>query len=117
MQSDVRRIEIVGVAGTGKSTLARAVLARHPDWRIAESIHARAPSHLPYFVHSTPGLVRLFGHAFPRPTSSAWFRSWARATAARWALELDVVVELTAPDHVLFERINERGKRHLAKGS
>ena len=167
MQSDVRRIEIVGVAGTGKSTLARALLARHSDWRVAESIHARAPSHLPYFVHCAPGLICLLGHSFRRPTmnweevklyvyasewhrylrarpehssgttlfdqgplfalarllwgrsgvtDSAWFRSWARATAARWALELNVVVELTAPDHVLFERINERGKRHPAKG-
>jgi hypothetical protein len=167
MESDVRRIELVGVAGTGKSTLARALVARHRDWRIAESIHARDPSHLPYFVHSTPGLVRLLGHALRPPspsweevklyvyasewhryldshpehgstvtlldqgplfalarllwggsaaTRSAWFRTWKREAAARWAHELDGVVELIAPDPVLLERINEREKPHAAKG-
>jgi predicted kinase len=167
METCARWIELVGVAGTGKSTLASALVARHPDWRIAESIHARAPSHLPYFVHSAPGLVRLLGHALRPPslsweevkmyvyasewhryldsqsengstvtlldqgplfalarllwggsaaTRSAWFRTWKREAAARWAHELDGVVELSAPDTVLFERINERAKPHPAKG-
>lgn len=167
-QGVVQKIEIVGVAGTGKSTLTRALVARHPDWVVAGSIHARTFGHLPYFVHGAPGVARLLAHgARRRPfpcwdevkmfvyasewhrylsagpehgsgtmlfdqgplfalarllwggsgvTGSTWFRSWTRATAARWGIELDVVVELTAPEDVLFERINERAKPHPAKG-
>jgi shikimate kinase len=165
--TDAHRIEIVGLAGTGKSTLVEALLDRHHDWRVADFIHARTPSHFRYFVHSTPGIVGLVAHGFGRPatgweevkmyvyasewhrylrahpeyesgvtlldqgplfalarllwgggavTRSSWFRSWKSRAVARWTLELDTIVELTAPDHVLFERINEREKKHPAKG-
>jgi thymidylate kinase len=167
VQPDARRIEIAGVAGTGKSTLVEALLERHPDWRSADFIHARAPGHFRYFAHSAPGIVGLLAHGVGRPvasweevklfvyasewqrylrarpesesgvtlfdqgplfalarllwgggavTRSSWFRSWKDRTVARWALELDTVVELTAPDYVLFARINEREKEHPAKG-
>lgn len=166
MQGNVHRIEIVGLAGAGKSTLAQALLARHPDWRMAETMHARAPSHVPYFVHGAPAVARLLARGLRRPwvswdeikfyvyasewhryldgrpehrssvtlfdqgplfalarllwggsavTSTPWFDSWKRETVARWAHELDAVVELSAPDHVLSERINGREKRHAAK--
>ena len=168
MPSEVRLIEIVGVAGAGKSTLAQTLLARHPEWRLADFIHARDPGHWRYFVHSFPGVGRLVAHAFRRPrvswdevklyvyasewhrylrarpgqhsavtlldqgplfalacllwgasavVSTPWFRSWKRETAARWAQELDVVVELTAPDDVLLARINERERWHAARGT
>ena len=166
MDGGVRRIEIVGVAGAGKSTLARTLLARHPVCRLADFIHARVPSHWPYFAHSAPGAARLLAHALrpPRPswdelklyvyasewhrylaaredrssvtlfdqgpffalacllwggsavTDSSPFRRWRQGSAARWARELDLVVELTAADEVLLARIDAREKAHVAKG-
>ncbi|MGH7427105.1 MAG: AAA family ATPase [Candidatus Methylomirabilaceae bacterium] len=41
-------------------------------------------------------------------------REW-RAELARWTTELDVVVWLDAPDHVLSERIRGRDKEHPVK--
>lgn len=41
-------------------------------------------------------------------------REW-RAELARWTSELDVVVWLDAPDHVLSERIRGRDKDHMVK--
>jgi shikimate kinase len=41
-------------------------------------------------------------------------REW-RAELARWTKELDVVVWLDAPDHVLSERIRGRDKEHQVK--
>jgi shikimate kinase len=41
-------------------------------------------------------------------------REW-RAELARWTTELDVVVWLDAPDHVLSERIRSRDKDHMVK--
>ncbi len=153
------------MAGTGKSTLAHALIDRHPDWRLADFIHARQPGHWPYFVHSAPRLARLLASSPRRPAmswdevklcvyasewhryldsehgsgvtlidqgpafalarllggksavaSSSRFQAWRHETAARWAVELDAVVELTAADDVLLERINAREKDHEAKG-
>jgi broad-specificity NMP kinase len=52
------KLEIVGVAGTGKSTLTR-VLQRNPRYRVADSLHTRAPAHWAYVAHSVPGLLPL----------------------------------------------------------
>ena len=163
--SRARRIEIVGVAGTGKSTLAQTLITRHPDWRLADFIHAREPTHWSYFLRSAPGVVRLLVHSHGQPSlswdevklyvyASEWhryldsqhgsgvtlldqgpvfalaclrwsdspagrspaFTAWTHETTERWASELDAVVELTAADDVLLERINKRAKGHVAKG-
>lgn len=51
-------IEIVGVAGTGKSTLTRALRVGYAV-HVADSLHTRAPAHWPYVAHSVPGLLPL----------------------------------------------------------
>lgn len=161
------RIELVGVTGTGKSTLARTLLAGQPDWHAADFVHARDPSHWRYFAHCAPGAARLLPGALQRPrmswdelklyvyasewhrylaarrehrsgvtlfdqgpifalarlvwggsavTKGSWFRSWKRETVACWARELDLVVELTAPDDVVLARVDARDRWHEIKG-
>jgi shikimate kinase len=52
-----RRVEIVGVAGSGKSTLTRILGERYPGCRVAVSLHTRLPAHWPYVAHSLPRLL------------------------------------------------------------
>lgn len=52
-----RRVEIVGVAGAGKSTLTRALGERYAACRVADSLHTRLPTHWPYVVHSLPRVL------------------------------------------------------------
>ena len=56
---EYQKIEIVGVAGTGKSTLTRALADRDPDNRIAESLHTRTSRHWAYVAHSAPRVLPL----------------------------------------------------------
>ena len=51
-------VEIVGVAGSGKSTLTRALRSGY-GWHIADSLHTRIPAHWPYVAHGIPGLLPL----------------------------------------------------------
>ena len=62
------RIEIVGVAGSGKSTLTRALMERDARWQLADHLHTRVPAHWPYVAHSIPRvlpLVATTAHARP----------------------------------------------------
>jgi thymidylate kinase len=52
-------MEIAGVAGAGKSTLARALADRYAGCRVADSLHTRLPAHWPYVAHSVRGLLPL----------------------------------------------------------
>ena len=56
---ECQKIEIVGVAGTGKSTLARTLAHRVPGNRIANSLHTRDSSHWAYVAHSVPRVLPL----------------------------------------------------------
>jgi hypothetical protein len=56
---ECQKIEIVGVAGTGKSTLARTLADRDPDNRIADSLHTRTSAHWAYVAHSAPRVLPL----------------------------------------------------------
>ena len=72
MSSRAQRIEIVGVAGSGKSTLTRALSRRYPGSRVADSLHTRVPAHWPYVAHSMPRVL-------PLAARSGWNRpalSW-----------------------------------------
>jgi hypothetical protein len=72
VSSRARRIEIVGVAGAGKSTLTRTLCAQYPACTVADSLHTRVPAHWPYVVHSMPRVL-------PHVARSAWNRpalSW-----------------------------------------
>jgi hypothetical protein len=51
-------MEIVGVAGSGKSTLTRALRSDY-GCRIADSLHTRLPAHWQYVAHGLPGLAPL----------------------------------------------------------
>jgi chloramphenicol 3-O-phosphotransferase len=59
MSSSARIIEIVGVAGSGKSTLTRALCAQYAGCRVADSLHTRLPAHWPYVAHSLPRVLPL----------------------------------------------------------
>lgn len=72
MSSRAQRIEIAGVAGSGKSTLTRTLTRRYPASRVADSLHTRQPAHWPYVAHSMP-------RALPLVARSGWNRpalSW-----------------------------------------
>jgi adenylate kinase family enzyme len=71
MPSRAPRIEIVGVAGAGKSTLTRTLRSRYPGCRVADSLHTRMPAHWPYVLHSTPRVLPLVVRsALSRPALS-----------------------------------------------
>ncbi len=52
-------VEIVGVAGSGKSTLTDALAGHGADWRVADSLHTRAPAHWPYVLRALPSAARV----------------------------------------------------------
>jgi hypothetical protein len=71
MSSRAQRIEIVGVAGSGKSTLTRTFVTSYPGCRVADSLHTRMPSHWPYVAHSLPRVLPLVVRsALDRPALS-----------------------------------------------
>lgn len=161
------RIEIVGVAGSGKSTLTRTLHERYAGFRIGDSLHTRVPSHWPYVAHSVPRLLPLVVRTVRNRPALSWdelkfvmyvlewnrflrsareyhagvtvldqgpifalacllwgqkpmtrsepFQAWVNEMLERWSFELDAIVWLVAPDHVLLERINSREQRHAAK--
>ena len=59
LRAEHRWVEIVGVAGAGKSTLTRTLCERGPGWRIAEDLHTRARSQWPYVLHAAPRVMAL----------------------------------------------------------
>lgn len=87
----VLRVEIVGLAGTGKSTLARSLADRHTACHAADFLHVRSPGHWRYVVHSVPRVVPLLAKtARPRPALSwdevkliIYVSEWSRYLRAR----------------------------------
>lgn len=61
-----RKVEILGVAGSGKSTVARS-LTSAPPFERAGFIHAREPAHLVEIVRSLPMLRTIIRDGLRRP--------------------------------------------------
>ncbi len=91
VSSGTRRIEIVGSAGAGKSTLTRALVERYSSCRVAASLHTRLPAHWPYVVHSLPGVLPLLTRTVRHRPLLSWdelkffiyVSEWSRFLAAR----------------------------------
>lgn len=83
MTGERQTIEIVGVAGSGKSTLTRALRSGY-GCHVADSLHTRMPAHWPYIAHGIPGLVPLVAaSARDRPLPS-WEELKFVVYAAEW---------------------------------
>lgn len=67
-----RRLEILGVAGTGKSTLACALADDVPTCRVADSLHTRLPAHWPYVAHGLPRVLPLLLRTGRRRPVLSW---------------------------------------------
>lgn len=152
-------VELVGPAGAGKTTLARALVAAGvrpgappPRRAYAVALVTGAVRLLPALVEHR-GSSRWFGRGELRSIAylDAWhrqvrrgrevilfdqgpvyrlaflkefgpdlvasrsFTTWWSAALERWAQTLDLVVLLDAPDEVLIDRVNERGRSHAIK--
>jgi hypothetical protein len=94
-----RTIEIVGVAGSGKSTLTRAMSTGY-GCHVADSLHTRMPAHWPYVVRSLPQLLRFASaSARDRPVLSwdelkfvIYVEEWARFLRAEERTRTGVTV-------------------------
>jgi RNase adaptor protein for sRNA GlmZ degradation len=80
----VRGIEIAGVAGAGKSTLARALCERHAGYWIGDSLHTRVPAHWPYVAHSAPKLVPLLVRSVRHRPALSWEEIKMVIYASEW---------------------------------
>lgn len=72
MSSRARRIEIVGVAGAGKSTLTRTLSAQYSGCGVADSLHTRIPAHWPYVAHSLPRVLPLVARSARNRPAWSW---------------------------------------------
>lgn len=89
MSIQPRRVEIVGVAGTGKSTLTRALTERYPTCLVADSLHTRKPAHWQYVAHSLPHVAPLLVRAAPRRPGLSWDEVKFLVYVTEWGRYLD----------------------------
>lgn len=64
-------VEILGVAGSGKSSLTRA-LTDNPGWRRGDFIHTRKPEHLAHVLRALPRLLPMIADNIWRPPRLSW---------------------------------------------
>jgi hypothetical protein len=67
-----QRIEIVGVAGAGKSTLREVLCAALDGWVVADSLHTRRPGHFPYLAAGLPAVLPLAAASARRGAWPGW---------------------------------------------
>jgi adenylate kinase family enzyme len=86
-------VEIVGVAGAGKSTLTRELHLGYACG-VADSLHTRAPAHWPYVAHSVPRFLPLvLTNVQNRP-----FLSWDELKFVIYVLEWDRYLRVEGRD-------------------
>jgi hypothetical protein len=68
---NIQAVEIVGVAGSGKSTLTRVLHSDH-GWHVADSLHTKLPGHWPYVAHGLPGVVPFFAASMRDRPALSW---------------------------------------------
>lgn len=89
-------LEVAGVAGAGKSTLARALCDEDPRCRRAEFIHTRTPAHVWEVVLAIPHIAPILVESLGRPRLS-------------WP-EFKLLVYVTRWQHLLERRPAYRGR-------
>ena len=78
-----RKVEILGVAGAGKSTLA-TLLGRGAGIEMASFIHARRPSHLVQIVRGIPRLLPILVGGLTRQPRMSWREFKLLVYVTRW---------------------------------
>jgi thymidylate kinase len=104
VSTEPRRVEIVGVAGTGKSTLMRALVERYPACHGADTLHTRLPGHWRYVVHSLPVVVPLFAKTVRFRSALSWDEVKYVVYVSEWSRYLDV-----RPEHHLGITVLDQG--------
>lgn len=89
-------VELVGLAGAGKTTLSRALSRQDEKIRVAADLKLRKLAHIPVFVGHVPFLLSLF---LRRCRSSRWF-TWD---------EIKALVYLKAWPRVLRQQASNNG--------
>ena len=79
-----RNIEILGVAGAGKSTLATR-LAAEPGFEIAPFIHARRPGDLLLIIRTIPRLLPILWTGLTHAPRISWPECKLLVYVTRWA--------------------------------
>ena len=111
-------VEIAGVAGAGKSTLARRLSrGEGGDVRVGDFIHTRTPAHLRYVVHSLPRIAPILaGTLGPGPRLSwpeakllVYVTEWHRFLCSRAEYEGGVTLLDQGPLYALV-RLKAQGK-------
>jgi thymidylate kinase len=78
-----RKIEILGVAGAGKSTLA-SLLGRQAGWEMAPFIHARRPSDLFQVARAIPHLLTVLLRGVTQRPRVSWREIKLLVYVTRW---------------------------------
>ena len=94
MSKEPRRVEIVGVAGTGKSTLTRALVEGCPACHGADSLHTRLPAHWRYVAHGIPRVLPLLTRTAGRRPVLSWDEVKFLVYVSEWSRYLD-----SRPEH------------------
>ena len=82
-------VEIVGIAGAGKSTLVRLLCADGERFRRAEFIHARNPAHLAEIARSLPRLLPILARNVMPGRRLTWREVKLLVYASSWHRLLD----------------------------
>lgn len=72
MPSSCQVVEIVGVAGAGKSTLSRAICQHHLGCRLAPFLDVGKLAHTPYVLHSLTRLAPIVVVGLSRKPRMSW---------------------------------------------